>query len=114
MRAAAPADVLYLAIDYHYVFGVAGPRVKLYPFTCGPVQLTAREGDKGAVQIGLTGHLTFREVYSDVAPGVLPAANGLVRLCNCSVEGGRGQGRGGLGGAACDDSVSDLLTYDVV
>jgi hypothetical protein len=102
-----------LAVDDHNVFCVACPGVELQPFADWPIGFSAREGDERAIGISLAGNPTFREMHCDVAPDILPAADGLVRLRDSHCKRGGG-GNGGEGGAAPEPPFDDPLFLDVV
>jgi hypothetical protein len=70
-------------VDDHDVFGVAGLGIKMKSLPGRSVSLLVCKCDKGAVRVGLPCDPTFREVHSDVAADILPAADRLVCLRHC-------------------------------
>jgi hypothetical protein len=103
--------VLGLSVNVHYVFRAACRRVELNPFPGRSVGPEAREGDEGAVGVGLARDPAFREVHCDIVSNVLPAADRLVSFRDRRFQGGGGRGRDRVRDRAGHDGSRYFFAY---
>jgi hypothetical protein len=91
--------MLHLAVNDHYMLGGAGLAVERDALSVQSILLFRGQDDEGAVWVCCARYPILGEMYRDLSPGVLPAANGLICLLDRRSKGGlRGGGRGREGG----------------